>query len=514
MLSANKAPTFSEVEKLLGAGDWSNPAWRLNNLYKGVDEDGNQFNFRMNAEQENLLQNLWHRNVILKARQLGFTTFIDLIALDLAMWRANFTATIIADTQENAWKIMNKKVLYPFSQLPEPLKSRFKSSIKTESKGELSFKHGSSIYSGLSPRGGTNQLLHVSEFGKICAKYPDKGREIINGGFGSVHQNGFIFVESTAEGQAGDFYKLTMDAKKLGDEQRPPSKLEFRLHFYPWYLKKSYRVEDHEAARIKIDGNMQRYFDKLEAEHRIVLDHAQKVWYQLTEARLQESMHQEHPSYPEEAFEKAIEGAIYERQMTRLRKDNRITVVPWDPGLPVNTFWDFGVGDKTVIWCHQLSGMSHRFFRYYENDNEGLEHYWKWLQSHDWTFGKHYLPHDADTRIQGAQVETKRSILERLGMRNATTVTRTPSLKTSIELVRQRLPMAVFDAQHCKDGIVGLDSYVWEWDERRATWKDTPFHNWASHPADGLRTWAEGFTFSTPRPTKGQGARSVSWRTV
>lgn len=515
MLSASKLQAISDLEKLLGTGQWDSAAWRLDNLYRGIDEDGNAFDFRMNAEQRDLLNNLWHRNNILKARQLGFTTFIDLIALDGALWRNNFTATIIADTQENAWRIMEKKVIYPLENLPGPLWDYFKSQIKTKSKGELSLKNGSSIYSGLSPRGGTNQMLHVSEFGKICAKWPEKGKEIVSGGFASVHQNGFIFVESTAEGQDGPFYKLTMDAKKLLDEGRRPTHLEFRLHFYPWYLKKSYRVSDEDAARITLDGNMVRYFEVLAAEHGIELDLNQKVWYQLTEARLQETMKREHPSYPEEAFEVALEGAIYQRQMTQLRKDTRITVVPWDPSRPVNTFWDFGVADKTSIWCHQQVGMGHCFIKYIEDEGLGLDHYWKLLDGQGWTWGKHFLPHDADTRIQTDQVVTKRTILEKLGMKNITVVRRVASIKTGIELVRQRLPMAMFDRAMTKDGVAALDSYVWEWDDKRGTWKESPYHNWASHGADALRTWAEGWTFSTPRPTSGRGAKTPSsWRTA
>ena len=40
-----------------------------------------------------------------------------------------------------------------------------------------------------SARSGTLQRLHVSEFGKICAQYPKKAREIVTGAFPAVGKN-------------------------------------------------------------------------------------------------------------------------------------------------------------------------------------------------------------------------------------------------------------------------------------------------------------------------------------
>jgi hypothetical protein len=512
----NNIPRTDELEALLAVGQWDSAAWRLDNLYKGISEDGVEFDFRMNDEQRNLLSNLWYRNVILKARQLGFTTFIDLIGCDGTLFSSNFTATIIADTGPNAIKIFEKKVIYPFEHLPGPLYEYFKSQIVTKTKSELTLKNGSSIYAGLSPRGGTNQFLHISEFGRICKKFPAKGDELMSGGLGSVHQNGFVFIESTADGSAGPFYNTTMTAKKLQDEGARLAHLQFRLHFYPWYLKKSYRVTDQEVKDVPLSANTMKYFEKLEAEHGIQVDDNQKVWYHLTEESLQSAMRREHPSYPEEAFEVAVEGAIYERQLTKIRQNGQIDEYPWDASRPVNTFWDFGVADKTSIWFHQLHGMKHVFIRYFEDSGQGLDHYWKKMNEFGYTWGTHYLPHDADARQQTDQIVTKRKILEKLGVRNITVVTRVADIKTGIELVRQRLPMASFDKTNTVDGISCLDSYCWEWDKHRGTWMDKPLHNWASHGADALRVWAEGFTFSTPRPPSGRGARTQrdSWRTI
>jgi hypothetical protein len=70
--------------------------WRLNNLYHIIDKDGRRIPFRLNWAQEALLDGLHHQNVILKARQLGFTTFIQLFMLDACLFNSNIRAGTIA----------------------------------------------------------------------------------------------------------------------------------------------------------------------------------------------------------------------------------------------------------------------------------------------------------------------------------------------------------------------------------------------------------------------------------
>jgi hypothetical protein len=72
------------VDCRLNPDEWADPWWRLCNLYRAISDDGKEFKFYPNDNQERLYRNLWFLNLILKARQQGFTTFIDLILLDKA----------------------------------------------------------------------------------------------------------------------------------------------------------------------------------------------------------------------------------------------------------------------------------------------------------------------------------------------------------------------------------------------------------------------------------------------
>src|SRR5580698_10439879 len=85
------------------------PLWRLNNLYTITDKNGNRVRFTMNSAQEALFHNMHNQNVILKARQRGFTTFIQLLMLDACMFNADIRAGTIAHTLPDAQVIFRDK---------------------------------------------------------------------------------------------------------------------------------------------------------------------------------------------------------------------------------------------------------------------------------------------------------------------------------------------------------------------------------------------------------------------
>ena len=183
----------------------ADPMWRLcsGHLYKIMvktdDGEGTVVPFRPNRAQQRLIGKLWHRNVILKARQLGFTTLVAILWLDHALFNENQRCGIIAQGREAAEAIFRDKVKLAYDHLPEALKSIMP--LARDSASELLFGHNnSSIRVATSMRSGTIHRLHVSEFGKICAKFPDKAREVVTGSLPAVPLSGITIIESTAEG--------------------------------------------------------------------------------------------------------------------------------------------------------------------------------------------------------------------------------------------------------------------------------------------------------------------------
>jgi len=138
---------------------FENKYWRLNNLYWIIDKKGRKVRFKLNSQQERLFDDFWYLNIILKARQFGGTTFIDIYFLDECIFNDNVEAGIIAHNKDDAQKIFRRKVKYPYEHLPEGLKSRIHPT--TDSRSELAFNNGSIIYVGTSMRSGTLQYLHI-----------------------------------------------------------------------------------------------------------------------------------------------------------------------------------------------------------------------------------------------------------------------------------------------------------------------------------------------------------------
>lgn len=480
-----------EIKSRLG-----DPLWRLNNLYYITDISGKKVKFRLNAAQKELLREMWFLNVVLKARQLGMTTLIQLFILDRALFNSNVRAGVIAHNKEDAQVFFRDKIKFAYDNLPDWLKAE-RPAIKNDA-GELLLANNSSIRVGTSMRSGTLQYLHVSEYGKICRKYPEKAAEIKAGALNAVHSGQFVFVESTAEGRAGEFYEMCQRAKRLKDAGKGPSVMDYKFHFFPWWEDLRYRLD---PDGIAISAALNEYFGVLKERHGVVLDARQRAWYAKKSEEQGETMKQEFPSTPDEAFEVAIDGAFYGPQMTRLRNNGRITNVPWEPNLPVNTFWDLGMNDSMTIWFHQRHGLENRLIDFYQNSGEGIQHYAKVLKDREYSYGTHYMPHDISVRELGNNGISRQEAAEGLGIRPIVKVQRPKNadeVLDGIETVRGFLATCWIDEQKCAEGIRALDNYQKEWDEGAGTWKRGPLHNWASHGADGLRTGATGFIAHHP----------------
>lgn len=496
----------------------SDPMWRIcsGKLYKimvkGSDGDDTLVQpFLPNKAQQRLIKRLWHRNLILKARQLGFTTLVSIIWLDTALFVANMRCGIVAQDEQAAKVIFRDKVKFAYENLPPELRDAMP--LKKDAADELLFAHNnSSIRVATSMRSGTIHRLHVSEFGKICAKYPDKAQEVITGSIPAVPTNGIVIIESTAEGRDGDYYRMVQKAKALKEAGKALNQKEYRLHFFPWWDEAQYAIP---ADGVDISPRDGEYFADVESKIGRTLTPEQRAWYIATRDNDLNGDHarmwQEYPSTVDEAFQVSTEGCWLTQQLASARKDGRIGNVPLIPSVPCNTFWDIGNSDGTAIWVHQRVGQEDRFVRFYEAWGEPYAHAVKWLQSLGVVFETHYLPHDADHVRQQATVnKSPRMMLEELmpGQRFVT-VDRTPDITTGIQQLRDAFSGYWFDAAHCKDGIAHLDGYKKTWNARAATWQDIPYKlDGHSEAADALRQHAQGYRKTS---TTGKGRSRPHW---
>ncbi len=82
--------------------------WRLNNLYFVQDEYGQVYKFQMRPAQEALVDDMHFLNIVLKARQLGFSTLILLLALDCCLFNDHFSAGRIGATKRHAMNLLDR----------------------------------------------------------------------------------------------------------------------------------------------------------------------------------------------------------------------------------------------------------------------------------------------------------------------------------------------------------------------------------------------------------------------
>ncbi len=189
------------------------------------------------------------------------------------------------------------------------------------------------------------------------------------------------------------------------------------------------------------------------------------------------------------SFEAAVEGAIFARELEFLRKNGRITRVPYIPLIPVNTSWDLGHDAATAIWFWQLVGDMVHVIDYYEASGEGLPFYADVLEEKGYLYGRHYLPHDIEVTELGSG-KTRAASLRELGVRPS--VVAKSNLEDGINATRNMLMRSAFDASLCSEGLDRLALYRREKNEKLGTLRKKPVEDWASHGADAFRTGAVG----------------------
>lgn len=485
--------------------------WRLNSLYFITDKHGAVIKFKLNPAQDKLLTGLHYLNVVLKARQLGFSTFILILALDCCLFNDHFSAGIIADTLDNSKGLLDR-VKFAYERLPAPLQAKL--AVTTNNTEEISFTNGSTIRVGTSLRSGTYNLIHISEYGKICAKDPGKAAEIKTGALNTLAPRQLCFIESTAEGRGGDFYDKSMEAQRLHDAGKQPSELEYKFHFFPWFEDAAYTTDQPQP----INTEQAVYFNELKTKG-IELTDGQKWWYVAKAKEQGDGMWKEFPSTPEEAFKAVRDGAYFAKEIQNLRILRKIGQYEPMAGIPVHTAWDFGLGDYTSIWLFQVIAGRFRFVGFHEASGEGLAYYTDWLSQ--WrsrrgaTFGRHLAPHDVDAQRHGTngEVTTIKRIAAGLGYAFET-VQRTADKRNSIQSARTKLPECEFDEIGCGPGILHLEQYSRDWDDKLGVWRSQPRHDEHSHASDAYMTFADGFvdktTFKDPWGKAGHQRLSVA----
>ena len=205
------------------------------------------------------------------------------------------------------------------------------------------------------------------------------------------------------------------------------------------------------------------------------------------------------------SFDAAMPGAIWGDCLTKLEAHGRLGEFKHIAGYPVHTGWDLGYDDDTAIWFYQVIGHDIRVLRYEHHRFKDVDFYADLLfqlkQDNGWTFGTHYLPHDARPRTLAAG---GKSIFQQFEAHKSRgigkfAIAKRLDVQEGIQAARNTFPRCSFDEDGCEEGIDCLKSYVREWDDEKKVFSPTPKHDWASHGADAWRTVAVSWQFEKSR---------------
>lgn len=205
------------------------------------------------------------------------------------------------------------------------------------------------------------------------------------------------------------------------------------------------------------------------------------------------------------SFTVGHEGSYYAKYIDKMRLNNQIGTVPWEPSFKVHTAWDLGVRDATSIIFFQSVGQTVRIIDCYEKSKEGLEHYVKVLESKPYSYGRHIFPHDIRVMELGSGI-TRIEKLRHLGIK--VTIADDASVMDGIESVRSSFAKIWIDERLCAPLIKALENYRQEYDSKRNIYKAQPLHDNASHYADAMRY----LCISLPKTRDGLSAEDLDKR--
>ncbi len=188
-----------------------------------------------NQAQTRYARNAWGKNsnIILKARQMGITTWIAGRFFLKTITHPGTVTVEVGHTQESAEALF--RIVHRFlAQLPDALREGALKSAKCSAR-RIAFPALDSEYlvetagDRNAGRGLTITNLHCTEL----ARWPGDPEETLAGLRATLSPEGELVMESTPNGASGCFWKEWQEAEKTGAVR----------HFFPWWLEPSYRAE-------------------------------------------------------------------------------------------------------------------------------------------------------------------------------------------------------------------------------------------------------------------------------
>lgn len=279
------------------------------NFIKIIDNNGDSVPFVLNPEQEQFNKEMEKYNIILKGRQIGFTTWSLGYMLWLALTKPD-TNYLMMTHHNKVTQSLLRRINKMYQHLPHKKYPELFPKKVLSNRDEIYFDNGSRIQVATaggedSISGNTFELIHLSEM----AKYPDEQQEeIIATSIPALakNPNSKIIIEATAMGYN---YYQEMFLRAYRNKETV-----WKAHFYSW-LAKAYSSQfkhsfDEAEAWFK-EHNQGRRMSSIDLEHdeKVLRDKYKATFRQLMfrryyiETNSLEKFQREFPTTPDEAFQ-------------------------------------------------------------------------------------------------------------------------------------------------------------------------------------------------------------------
>ncbi len=211
---------------------------------------------KANAAQQAFERRRGERNIVLKARQMGLTTWAAARFFLKTITRRGTLTLEVAHTQEAAEDIF--RIVHRFVDwLPEGLRE---GALKTSRANvrQIVFPEMDSQYRVVSAgdrnagRGLTVQNLHCSEL----ARWPGDPAETLAGLRAAMAPGAELILESTPDGVGGCFHEEWQKAAETGMVR----------HFFPWWVEPRYRAPAVEEASLSAEEREMMFRNGLNLE--------------------------------------------------------------------------------------------------------------------------------------------------------------------------------------------------------------------------------------------------------
>jgi hypothetical protein len=327
------------------------PRWFMENLLYIVDKKNQLVKFKLNEEQSRMLDHIEFclendlpiRMIVLKARQIGATTFFSALGFWFSSMNRNITYGIVAHLLKSAESIFQKCKVY-YNNLPKELQP---ATTQMSSEG-ITFdrKNGSGINSKIQFatvsegvfRGQTLSFLHLTE----CAFWEGNVQAIENSlaPTVSINPRTIIVRESTANGY--NFFKDDWDRAVAG-------KSEYTPFFFGW--------QDHSEYSLPVPKGFELTEKEKALKKKFNLTEQQLAWrrYQIENnyGGNETWFAQENPMTPEEAFV-AAGGGVFDAE-TIVEGYNSVKKPKQVPLTSVSVF------EKLQVWEEPQTGHEEVF---------------------------------------------------------------------------------------------------------------------------------------------------------